>query len=145
MRYGFAYPARRSKSSLFRRRVRVYSALLKFPYGCSAKNYARGIAARGRICTNYTFCAACILHLLARQDTDYVGMRIPRASRSRYCGSAEMYEQTDLEMICIDLTCAPHSRTCLPLGILSLRITLAVLFARIISSPGKMPTMSVCA
>ena len=61
------------------------------------------------------------------------GVRIPRASRSRYCGSAEMYEQTDLEMICIDLTCAPHSRTCLPLVVLFILITLSVLLAYYIS------------
>ena len=30
--YGFAYPTRRSKSLLFRRRVWVYSSVMKFPY-----------------------------------------------------------------------------------------------------------------
>ena len=37
-----------------------------------------GIAARGRIKYNYTYCTACTFHLLARQDADFVGMRIPR-------------------------------------------------------------------
>ena len=36
-----------------------------------------GIAARGIICTDYAFCDVCTYHLLARQDTDRVGMRIP--------------------------------------------------------------------
>ena len=36
-----------------------------------------GIAARGIICTDYVFCDVCTYHLLARQDTDFVGMRIP--------------------------------------------------------------------
>ena len=34
-----------------------------------------GIAARGIICTDYAFCDVCTYHLLARQDTDSVGMR----------------------------------------------------------------------
>ena len=36
-----------------------------------------GIAARGIICTDYAYCDVCTYHLLARQDTDFVGMRIP--------------------------------------------------------------------
>ena len=42
------------------------------------------------------------------------------------------------------MTRAPHSRTCLALGIQSLLITLVVLYARSISSPANIPPLAVC-
>ena len=36
-----------------------------------------GIAARDTISIDYTYSTDCPFHLLARQDTDFVGMRIP--------------------------------------------------------------------
>ena len=45
-----------------------------------------GIAARGRIKYNYTYCTVCTFHLLARQDADFVGMRnIARRLLRRPC------------------------------------------------------------
>ena len=46
---------------------------------------------------------------------------------------------TDLEICATFFFRAPHSRTCLPLGMLFLLITLVVLIARIISSHGNIP------
>ena len=70
------------------------------------------------------------------------GVRIPRVqSTTRYCGSTEIYQEiiTDLEIISSLSTRAPHSRTCLALGALLVLFTLAVLIARIISSPANIP------
>ena len=63
------------------------------------------------------------------------------ATRTRYCGSAEMFHniRTESEILSVYMTRAPHSRTCLPLGVKSDQVTLVVLIVRTISSHGNIP------
>ena len=65
-----------------------------------------GIAARGIICTDYAYCDVCTYHLLARQDTDFVGMRICRSEIEEHALQAESAQ----------IFVQRNSCTCLPLA-----------------------------
>ena len=75
-------------------------------------------------------------HLIQRKGFAYLA-----AKRSRYCGSAEMFVKGLYIKWVMQyaLTRAPHSRTCLPLGIILVHHTLIVLIVSFCSSLGNIP------
>ena len=112
----FAYPARRSKSLLFRRRGWVYSSSMKFRQPEKALQeecffhfrvwrpvHSPNPLARHHICKFARF--------FRRKGFAYLA-----AQRSRYCGSAEIYEKGQYIKWAMQyaLPRAPHSRTLPP-------------------------------
>ena len=72
-----------------------------------------GIAARGIICTDYAYCDVCTYHLLARQDTDSVGMRIPNEAVGELVLQRRVQVYSPLGEIPVSeaLSCGANSRT----------------------------------
>ncbi len=80
-------------------------------------------------------------HRFSKNNNQLFLLCSPVAQSSRYCGSAEIYQEisTDLEIIALLSTRAPHSRTCLALAVLFDLIALFVLIASAFCSPANIP------
>ena len=80
-RFGYWRPGVRISTLRPKKEKRALAVLFSFFARCGWRELhsceaRRSIAARDIICSDYTCCTACKYLLLARQDTDAVGMRI---------------------------------------------------------------------